>query len=151
MWQLPVKAKDLVLWVLVDDDDVARLEGHKLSLGSHGYVQFWQDGTCVLLHRWLTGAQRGDGRLVDHKNRIKLDCQKSNLEFVTPGESSANVSGHSACGYRGVTRNHAKWKAQAKRGGKQIYLVHMTRPKRLRRSLTTGGWRTCQVTAKPLS
>ena len=120
MRQLPVRAGDQVLHVLLDDEDVERIGGRKLSLGSHGYVQFCPPGQssgCVLLHRWLMGAQVRDGRLVDHKNRVKLDCQKSNLGFVTPSESSANVTGRSLSGYRGVARMRKKWQAYGKMHG----------------------------------
>lgn len=125
METLPVKAGDRVLHVLLDDEDVERIGDRKLSLGSHGYVQFCppdSGGRCVLLHRWLMGAVKGDGKLVDHKNRVKLDCQKSNLEFVTPGESSANVSCRSSTGYRGVTRMRSRWQANGKVNGKRHHL-----------------------------
>jgi len=116
-----------VLWTRLDDDDAERIDGRALSLGSHGYVQICPpdgEGRCVLLHRWLMGATARDGRLVDHADRDKLNNQRrTNLEFVTPAESSANVAARARSGYRGVTRQRSgRWLAKGKRGGQQYYL-----------------------------
>lgn len=123
---LPVSAGERTLSVAVDEDTAERLAGRALSLGSHGYVQFCPpggDGSCVLLHRWIMGASKGDGRLIDHDDRDKLNCLRSNLLFVTPAESSANVTGTSSSGYRGVSRNrYGRWEARAKQHGRQVYL-----------------------------
>jgi hypothetical protein len=92
-----------------------------LSLGSHGYAQIW-DSYVALVHRWVMGAVRGDGQIVDHVNRQKLDNRKTNLRFVTAAESSANVSSHASSGYRGVYRNRDKWAAAVKCGGIKVNL-----------------------------
>lgn len=125
--ELPVKAGELTLFTVVDDEDAARIGGRRLSLSAGRYVQFWQpdgngNGAPVLLHRWIMGAVPHDGRIVDHDNRNTLDNQQHNLKFVTAGESSANITGHAGSGYRGVYPNHARWMARGKRGGKSVYL-----------------------------
>lgn len=112
---VPVAAKgrDDVSAVL-DIDDFDRLGGRKLSLGSHGYAQMFDD-RVTLVHRWVMGAKLRDGRIVDHISGDRLDDRKVNLRFVTAGESSANVRGRAASGYRGVypARTGGKWQARA--------------------------------------
>jgi hypothetical protein len=89
---VPVSAKDLEdVVAILDFEDFTRLDGRKLSLGSHGYAQMWDEKLVTLVHRWVAGAKPKDGRIVDHINRDRLDDRKVNLRFVTASESSANV------------------------------------------------------------
>jgi hypothetical protein len=120
---VPVSAKgrDDVVAVL-DVEDFVRLERRKLSLGSHSYAQMWDDDLVTLVHRWVMGAKRRDGRIVDHVNGDCLDDRRLNLRFVTAAESSANVKARSASGFRGVYPMKGKWQARGKRGGRQYYL-----------------------------
>lgn len=78
--------------VLLDVDDYERLGKRRLSIGSHGYAQLWTGVTVVLLHRWLMDVPSGTGYrlIVDHINRDRLDCRRSNLRLVTPTESNLN-------------------------------------------------------------
>ncbi len=75
--------------VLLDDDVVLPA---KVSVGSHGYAQFWdvERQTVVLLHRWLLGLVPGDGLLGDHIDRNVMDCRRENLRVATPTESNLN-------------------------------------------------------------
>lgn len=73
--------------VLLDDDVI--IPG-SISLGSHGYAQFWDGRTVTLLHRWLLGLEKGDGMIVDHISRDVLDNRRENLRVVTPAESNLN-------------------------------------------------------------
>jgi hypothetical protein len=88
---VPAKAGDVYVDVPMDEEDVARLAGRKLSIGSHGYAQMW-DGQVMLLHRWLMDIPDGTGYrvIVDHINRNVLDCRRANLRVVTPTESNLN-------------------------------------------------------------
>ena len=107
---VPVSAgqRDDVIAVL-DAEDFVRLDGRKLSLGSHGYAQMWDEEFVTLVHRWVVGAKRRDGRIVDRVNGDRLEDRKINLRFVTAAEFSANVKVHAASGYRGVYPNQSRW------------------------------------------
>lgn len=63
--QLPASTSAGPLPVWVDADDVKRLKGRKLAIGSHGYAQIWDGERTVLLHRWLMGCKVRDGLYVD--------------------------------------------------------------------------------------
>lgn len=90
--EAPASAGDAVATVLLDVDDFLRLDGRRLSIGSHGYAQMWDAPYVMLLHRWIMQVPRGTGyrRIVDHINHEVLDCRKSNLRVVTPTESNLN-------------------------------------------------------------
>jgi hypothetical protein len=127
--KVPVKCGDLHLFALMDAEDAERPGERKLSLGSHGYAQMYElagDGsegkTTILVHRWVMGARRRDGRIVDHINGVRLDCRKVNLRFVTAAESSANVKARAVSGFRGVYPMKGKWQAKGKRAGQVHHL-----------------------------
>ena len=74
---VPVIAKagdDMV--AVLDFKDFTRLDGRKLSLGSHGYTQMWDDKYVTLVHHWVMGAKPKDGRIVDHLNGERLDDRR---------------------------------------------------------------------------
>jgi hypothetical protein len=99
---VPVTAGEQVLTTLMDASDAERLGGRKLSLGSHGYVQFAVDRHMTLLHRWILGLRTGDGRIGDHVNGDQLDNRRANLRAVSPRGSNENLRGFGRSGYRGV-------------------------------------------------
>lgn len=111
---------------LVDAED-AHLGEHSWSLTTEGYARRTPrvDGrkTCVYLHRLIAGAQTGQD--VDHVNRDRLDCRRSNLRLCTRAQNLQNVAGRGGTSrHRGVSW-HAKaerWRADVKVGGKQHYL-----------------------------
>jgi|SRR5688572_8503637 len=107
--------------VQLDDEDAAALPG-KVSVGSHGYAQLYEDGQVKLLHRHLLGCRLGDRSIVDHVNRNKLDNRRSNLRLVTASESSANITSWAGSGYRGVYPNKKRWAAAGKKDGRKVHL-----------------------------
>ncbi|MDH2429341.1 HNH endonuclease [Sphaerisporangium sp. TRM90804] len=108
--------------VLLDRVDFERLKGRPISLGSHGYSQLWDGGRSELLHRWVMGARRGDGLYVDHVNRDRYDCRRSNLRWATPQMNAANRRSTAVSGYRGVYKRRKRWAAQAKVDGRSYWL-----------------------------
>ena len=144
---VPVAAKDLEDVVAVlDFEDFIRLEGRKLSLGSHGYAQMWDEKLMTLVYRWVVGAKPRDGRIVDHLNGDRLDDRRLNLRFVTAAESSANVKARGVSGFRGVYPMRGKWQAKGKRAAGSTISGHMARPRKRPRSRTCGGLKTYPAT-----
>ena len=80
--------------ILIDEEDYDRLEGRKVSIGSHGYAQIWniELKRVMLLHRWIMGATDRTyySFVCDHVNRNKLDNRKENLRIVSPTDSNDN-------------------------------------------------------------
>lgn len=92
--EVPASHPDGCKTVLLDVEDYERLGPRRLSIGSHGYAQLWTGVTVVLLHRWLMDVPDGTGYrlIVDHINRMPLDCRRENLRLVTPSQSNLNRS-----------------------------------------------------------
>lgn len=88
--KVPVSANGRDVWTPVDHDIAVALGGRRLSLGSHGYAQMFDGGKVTLLHRFIMECTPGDGRIVDHIDRDRLNNLRSNLRFVTASESTQN-------------------------------------------------------------
>lgn len=109
--------------VWLDEADVDRLDGKKLHIGSHGYAQLHFDGQATPVHRWVMGAERGDGKLVDHIDGNPFDNRKVNLRWATYQMNAANRRSRALSGYRGVQATRAgRWDARATINGRCIYL-----------------------------
>jgi hypothetical protein len=83
------------------------------------------EGRTILLHRELMGCVLDDGLVIDHINRVKLDCRRPNLRLVTQAQNAQNQ------GSRGRTSSHrgvsfkardGKWVVNHKLDGKHVYL-----------------------------
>src|ERR1044072_193722 len=72
----------VVDWARVDAEDYLRLSRVKWHRGPPGYVQRGSGSNKVYLHRDVLGLERGDGKTVDHVNRRRSDCRRSNLRLV---------------------------------------------------------------------
>ncbi len=105
----------------------------KVQLDNSDYFFFWKwswhcnkknyitrdnGNKTVTLHReiWIFNFGKiPDGKIIDHVNRIRLNCQKSNLRLVTWSESNRNrsLASNNTSGYKGVTfeKSINKWKA----------------------------------------
>ncbi|MEJ7783409.1 MAG: HNH endonuclease [Solirubrobacteraceae bacterium] len=128
--EIPVlKGGVAVAHATVDPID-AHLARHRWYLHNKGYASR-PGGACttILLHREVLGLVRGDGLEVDHVNRDKLDCRRSNLRLLTHAENRQNNDpsgnrtwrgGQTTSEYRGVSwdRSRHKWKATVTVGGR---------------------------------
>lgn len=115
---------------LIDDADAGPVSMHRWSLHSGGYAQrsVIRDGKRVtlLLHREIMGFAPGDAPRVDHVNRDRLDCRRSNLRVATHAQNMQNVVANrgSSSRYRGVTwrADMGRWQAQGSTNGRYRYL-----------------------------
>jgi hypothetical protein len=109
--------------VLLDTEDIQALGRRKLSIGSHGYAQMWEQKTVIVVHRWVLGLCKGDRRIGDHINGNRLDNRRSNLRIVDASGSSQNVSGRGRSRFRGVyPTRQGRWQAKVKFKGKYYCL-----------------------------
>jgi hypothetical protein len=109
--------------VLLDAEDIQALGRRKLSVGSHGYAQMWEQKTVTVVHRWVLGLCKGDRRIGDHINGNRLDNRRSNLRIVDASGSSQNVSGRGRSRFRGVyPTRQGRWQAKVKFKGKYYCL-----------------------------
>ena len=108
--------------VLLDTEDFQRLYSRMLSIGSHGYVQIWDEQQVKTLQRWVLGLTRNDGLIADHINGDKLDNRRTNLRIVNPAESSANTASWGVSGRLGVYPTGGKWEARGTCGGRTVGL-----------------------------
>ncbi len=115
---------------LVDDEDFERVSKHSWY-ASGGYAASCaskyrrSDGKVriITLHRFVMGLDYGDPKVVDHKDRDGLNCQKNNLRICNSLKNSHNFpksSRGTSSKFKGVRRG--KWYAAIKVNGKNIHL-----------------------------
>lgn len=111
---------EIVAWAIVDEGDYAWLSDYKWRHLSNGYaVRYTRDNKTVLMHRQIMGLKHGDRRQVDHINRDRLDCRRSNLRLAPRGgldnQQNLSIGSRNTSGYRGVKwdKRRGKWYAAA--------------------------------------
>lgn len=119
-------------FALIDQEDWERVIAHSWlpRVTDHNvYAATRIDGRQVFLHRFVLGAELP--ALVDHINRIGLDCRKTNLRLATHEENALNRKRdiRNTSGYKGVSwhRESQKWRALIKVGDVWLSLgLHTT-------------------------
>jgi hypothetical protein len=76
--------------ILADASDYDVISKHSWCVSSQGYAVANINGRVVKMNRYILGLENGDGRIVDHKNRKKLDNRRKNLRFATAKENARN-------------------------------------------------------------
>jgi hypothetical protein len=118
-----------VAWALISPED-ASLATFPWSLNSNGYAwrnteRPWLPGAPrhIYLHRAVVGLVPGDGLLVDHINRDKLDNRRPNLRVGTSAQSAQNKPAIRGA-HRGVffNRGHGLWQATGQLDGRARYI-----------------------------
>lgn len=116
--------------VLIDLEDVRRCSYIKWSLDDHGYARTQvrgQRGVHVRLHRFLLGLTNPE-ILVDHRNRVRLDCRKDNLRVCGRFGSAMNrkrpfvLKSTLVSRFKGVDWNHDSWRARIAVKGTALHL-----------------------------
>lgn len=109
--------------ILVDEETAGRLNGRRLSLGSHGYAQLMYEGQSTLLHRWALNLKIRDGLVVDHADGNIWDCRRSNLRIVSHAQNSANRRPTGLSGILGVeAAPGGRWRVRDRSGGQTLSL-----------------------------
>lgn len=93
----------------IDAADIPLVEKYFWYVNGGGYL-FHRDKQTqepIRMHRYLLGLEMGDGTVVDHINRDKLDNRRSNLRVVTQTENCLNreMRCDNTTGYMGVSRD----------------------------------------------
>lgn len=113
---------------IVDDEDYNRLIIHSWCLSTSNYAKRGEyingKNYTVSMHREILGLAHGDGKLVDHINRNKLDNQKHNLRIADKSINAYNskIRIDNSSQYRGVHyhKQKGKWQARICKNGKRI-------------------------------
>lgn len=116
-----LKCGDVI--VLLDAENVDLVSSYQWAVGIHGYVTSGAGKRQILLHRLVAGA--GNGCIVDHVNRNKLDNRRSNLRICTCQQNMFNreQQANNQSGYKGVCQTKdGLWQAQIQYCGRAVYL-----------------------------
>lgn len=102
--------------IIVDDEDSRWLTLHKWHINSKGYAicgvynPITKKTEKYRMHRMIIQAPKG--QLVDHKDRNKLNNQRSNLRFATRTENMFNskLPSNNTTGYKWICWDKARQK-----------------------------------------
>lgn len=106
---------------IIDIDDIEKCRGYKWYRDANGYARTSIGNTKIRLHKFITNT--GSDILIDHINRNKLDCRKSNLRVATRTVNALNkgIMPTNKCGVKGVYQNKAGyWYAALQIEGRKI-------------------------------
>ncbi len=110
---------------IIDVEDVKKAEKHKWSLSTKGYVATTVKGRIIKIQNIL-GMPNKASRVVDHRDRNKLNNRKSNYRYCTNKENVRNsgISKNNVSGYKGVSwdKLKQKWRAAIMVNRKSIHL-----------------------------
>lgn len=119
--------------ILVDDEDLVMLSAYTWYVNDDGYAATNvphplnpETKTILLMHRLIIGVGFGDGKIIDHENRNRIDNRRKNIRFCTSYENMQNRGKqiNNTSGYKGVSLNKrlGSWEASIGHEGADIYL-----------------------------
>lgn len=129
---IPLRARDGLIraHAIIDAADADFVNQWRWHLASDGYVvrnaRIQGQQRTIRLHRLLMGLTHTDREIIDHINRIRHDCRRTNLRVIPGSANQQNLSARS-----GVTSRHrgvswyardGVWVAMAMINGKYTYL-----------------------------
>ncbi|MDE1472140.1 HNH endonuclease [Eubacterium limosum] len=116
---------------LIDREDVPRVTQKYWRVHKEYISTKATDGSYEKLHNFLLNYTPGEN-MVDHINRNRMDCRKSNLRIVTPHQNSMNrsIGRNNTTGYVGVCFLKKKkiYKAKISLGNRSIHLGQSKNP-----------------------
>jgi len=88
----------------------------------HGYAYRYASGGQISMHRFLTGACKG--QYVDHADGDGLNNRRSNLRICTQTQNMANrvVDRRNKLGIKGVSQNGAGYSGTITTNGRKVHL-----------------------------
>ena len=97
----------------VDTEDFKKIEKYCWHETNNGYIATRKDNKIIYLHKLITNSTY---EIIDHINRNKKDCRKSNLRIVTAQQNSINkgMQSNNRSGVPGVYFDKARRKWVAK-------------------------------------
>ena len=125
---------------MIDDSDSERIlsRSWRVKKQKYGAVYFMtnikdEKGIyTIFLHRYIMNCKRNDGKIVDHISGDTLNCQRSNLRFVTKQQNNWNkgVNRTSKTGFKGVSfrKDIGRFRARINYNGREITLGYFNRP-----------------------
>lgn len=112
------------LFALVDDEDFKYLNQWRWHLSRWGYAATYIGNYHkIMMHQLILPPKRSYE--TDHKNRVRLDNQRSNLRYATRSQNVSNeLRPNGKSGYRGVSQRvgRRRWDAFIRLEKKTIYL-----------------------------
>ncbi len=91
----------------IDDEDLPLVSGRSWRLRKDGRADAKINGKRVLIHRWITGANRNEQ--VDHKDGNPLNNTRDNLRICSAHDNNLNQVGkpnNRGCKFKGVSRKN---------------------------------------------
>ena len=113
---------------LIDEEDISRVGSLFWHMSSDGYIvtSGLYGKTQYKLHNFIFGGRYGNDIVIDHINRDKTDCRKSNLRYVNNQQNGMNQSRkkNSYSGFKGVTyvKSKRQYRARIWLNGICVYL-----------------------------
>lgn len=122
-------------FAIVDDDiydELIKFKWHAQNNKYGFYASSWITGTKQKRHMHRMVVNPTDDMMVDHINGDTLDNRKENLRECTNQQNQFNSrrSSNNTSGYKGVTFDRGRWKAQIIIKGVHTHLGYFDCPKK---------------------
>lgn len=109
-----------------DTEDYDKIKCYCWYVDEHGYVRTIRNNKKIYLHRFVMNIINDKNIIVDHINRNRNDCRKSNLRLVNDTQSAINkgIKSNNTSGTIGVSfsKLHQKWESYITVNKKRIHL-----------------------------
>ena len=108
----------------IDIDSIKKIKRHKWYLSGTGYAETHINGNTVRMQHIIMGVEVNKKRIVDHKDRDKLNNRKSNYRVCSFAKNLLNsgMKKNNTSGYKGVFKEGKKWQARIGVDGENIRL-----------------------------
>ena len=118
--QIKLRSKNEDYYVYIDDEDYNKFKKynwyikHDKSDLKYVYTNATIDNkkTSLKLHRYLMGLEKGDIKIINHKDRNGLNNKKSNLEICTTLYNSQSINKKTPFGHISIVNRPRKYCAQ---------------------------------------